>query len=85
MEKSTVACGKVFSYCETVVPAVSNIGGECVADRASTKRRSETRVGRGGSSGKQPLETRTPGPKDMIREVWREGGWQLTQGVSAAY
>jgi len=27
-----------------------------------------------GDRAKQPLETRTPGPKDMIREVRREGG-----------
>jgi len=29
---------------------------------------------RGGTRAKRPLETRTPGPKDMIREVRREGG-----------
>jgi len=28
---------------------------------------------RGGDKAKQPLETRTPGPKNMIREVRREG------------
>jgi len=30
-------------------------------------------VEKGGSRAKRALETRTPGPKDMIREVRREG------------
>ena len=34
---------------------------------------SEARAKRGGDRAKRPLETRTPGPKDMIREVRREG------------
>ena len=29
---------------------------------------------RGVDRAKRPLETRTPGPKEMIREVRREGG-----------
>jgi len=39
----------------------------------------------GGSRAKRPLETRTPWPKDMIREVRREGGVQLTEGAGAAH
>jgi len=31
------------------------------------------RAERGGLRGKQPLETRRPGPKNIIREVRREG------------
>ena len=31
------------------------------------------RAERGRSRAERPLETRTPGPKDMIREVRREG------------
>jgi len=40
----------------------------------SAKRGSEARAERGGSGAKRPLETRTPGPKDMMREVRWEGG-----------
>jgi len=29
---------------------------------------------KGGDRAKRPLETRVPGPKDMMREVRREGG-----------
>jgi len=36
---------------------------------------------RGGSRVKSPLETRTPGPEDMIREVRREGGVPHTEGA----
>jgi len=39
----------------------------------TAKRGSEARAEKGGSRAKRPLETRTPGPKDMIREVRREG------------
>jgi len=40
---------------------------------------------RGGSRDKRPLETRTPGPEDMMREVRWEGGVQLTKSVGAAH
>ena len=55
-----------------------------VADRASAKRGSEARAERGGSRAKRPLETRMPGPKDMMREVSWEGGVQLTESAGAA-
>jgi len=38
-----------------------------------------------GSRAKRPLETRTPGPKDMTREVRREGGVQLPESAGAAH
>ena len=44
-----------------------------VADRVNAKRGSEASAEKGGSRAKRPLETRRPGPKDMIREVRREG------------
>jgi len=40
----------------------------------SAKQGSEARAEKEGSRAKRPLETRTPGPKDMIREVRGEGG-----------
>jgi len=39
------------------------------------------RADSGGSRAKRPLETKTPGRKDMIREVRREVGVQLTGSV----
>jgi len=36
----------------------------------------------GGSRAKRPLETRKPGPKDMTREVSREGGGGSSLRVS---
>jgi len=44
-----------------------------VADCANAKRGSEAGAERGEGRAKRPLETRTPGPQDMIREVRREG------------
>jgi len=38
-------------------------------------------VERGRSRAERPLETRTPGPKHMIREVRREGGVQHTESA----
>jgi len=38
----------------------------------NAKRGSEGQAKRGGDRAKRPLETRTPGPKDMIREVRRQ-------------
>jgi len=40
---------------------------------------------RGGDGAKRPLETRTPGPKHIMREVRQEEGVQLTECVGAAY
>jgi len=40
---------------------------------------------RGVDRAKRPLETRTPGPKEMIREVRREGGVQLTESAGVAH
>jgi len=39
----------------------------------NAKRGSDTRPENGGSRAKLPLETRTPGPKDIMREVSQEG------------
>jgi len=44
-----------------------------VADCASAKRGSEAQAERVSDRAKQALETRTPGPKDMIRKVRRKG------------
>jgi len=42
-------------------------------------------VERGGyDRAKRPLETRTPGPTDMIKEVKQEGGVQLMESAGAA-
>jgi len=38
-------------------------------------------VEKGGGTAKRPLETRTPGPRHMIREVRREGREQLTESA----
>ena len=43
------------------------------------------RAKKGGDRAKRPLETRTPGPKDMMREVRREGGVQLMESAGAAH
>jgi len=42
-------------------------------------------VKRGGSRAKQALEMRTPGPKDMMREVRWEGVVQLTESAGTAH
>ena len=67
-------------------PSRLYLGGDGVADRAGPKRGSEARVERGGDRATQPLETRTPGPKDLIGEVRREGGGdQLPDSGGAAH
>jgi len=38
-----------------------------------------------GNRAQRPLETRTPGPKDLTREVREEGGLQLTESAGAAH
>jgi len=43
-----------------------------VADRANAKQGSEASAERGGGRAQCPLETWTPGPEDMIREVRQE-------------
>ena len=45
-----------------------------VADRANNKRGSEAYTESAGDRAKRPLETRTAGPKDMMREVRPERG-----------
>jgi len=44
-----------------------------VADRANAKRASEAQAERGGDRAKRLIEARTPGPKDIMREVREEG------------
>jgi len=57
----------MFSPPANCIPAVCNIGERVLPTvRARAKR--------GGDRAKGPLETRTPGPKNMMREVRREGG-----------
>jgi len=63
---------KGFLLLRTIVPAFCNMD-ERLLPTVRTLSETEAQAQSGGDRAKQHLDTWTPGPKNMIREVRREG------------